>query len=217
MKLDQRTLAVLKNFAGVNTGIVVKPGSKLRTISPLKSVLAEAELDQPFDQGFAIYDLPRFLSTLSLFNEPELEFGSTNVTIRSGKAVARYAYAAESTITQPPEKTINYPSAAATVQVSWTTLAEAFKALGVMKLPELAFKGDGSTVRLVAMNSKDNGADTWSVEVGETDSTFTAIFLPENLKLLQGDYTIDLSAGISRWTAPGVSYAIAVQAESKFN
>ena len=33
MKLSKKTLAILKNFATINQSIVVKPGSKLETIS----------------------------------------------------------------------------------------------------------------------------------------------------------------------------------------
>ena len=41
MKLSDKTLALLKNFAGINQSILVKQGSKLRTISIAKNILAE--------------------------------------------------------------------------------------------------------------------------------------------------------------------------------
>ena len=39
MKLTDSTLTVLKNFAGINNSILVKQGSKLRTISVAKNIL----------------------------------------------------------------------------------------------------------------------------------------------------------------------------------
>ena len=44
MKLSDTTLTVLKNFAGINNSILVKEGSRLRTISVAKNILAEADI-----------------------------------------------------------------------------------------------------------------------------------------------------------------------------
>jgi len=43
MKLSDKTLVILKNFAGINNSILVKRGDSLRTISLAKNILAEAE------------------------------------------------------------------------------------------------------------------------------------------------------------------------------
>ena len=48
MKLSDSTLTVLKNFAGINNSILVKQGSKLRTISVAKNILAEADISETF-------------------------------------------------------------------------------------------------------------------------------------------------------------------------
>ena len=57
MKLSDSTLTVLKNFAGINNSILVKQGSKLRTISVAKNILAEADISEDFPKDVAIYDL----------------------------------------------------------------------------------------------------------------------------------------------------------------
>ena len=44
MKLSPETITTLKNFASINQSILVKNGSKLRTISVMKNILAEAEV-----------------------------------------------------------------------------------------------------------------------------------------------------------------------------
>ena len=38
MKLSEKTLTTLKNFAGINNSILVKAGNKLRTISVAKNL-----------------------------------------------------------------------------------------------------------------------------------------------------------------------------------
>ena len=65
MKLSDSTLTVLKNFAGINNSILVKQGSKLRTISVAKNILAEADISEDFPKDVAIYDLNQFLNGLS--------------------------------------------------------------------------------------------------------------------------------------------------------
>ena len=54
MKLSDKTLTVLKNFAGINNSILVKQGTQLRTISVAKNILAEAVIDEEFSRDFAV-------------------------------------------------------------------------------------------------------------------------------------------------------------------
>ena len=49
MKLSDKTLSVLKNFSSINQSILFKQGNKLRTISVMKNILAEATVS-PVDQ-----------------------------------------------------------------------------------------------------------------------------------------------------------------------
>ena len=64
MKLSDKTLVILKNFAGINNSILVKRGDNLRTISLAKNILAEANINEEFPRDFAIYDLNQFLNGL---------------------------------------------------------------------------------------------------------------------------------------------------------
>ena len=83
MKLSDSTLAVLKNFAGINNSILVKKGNQLRTISVAKNILAEAEIPEDFPRDVAIYDLNQFLNGLSLHQDPNLDFTEdSHITIK---------------------------------------------------------------------------------------------------------------------------------------
>ena len=62
MNLSDKTLTVLKNFAGINNSILVKEGNQLRTISVAKNILAEAYIEENFPRQFGIYDLNQFLN-----------------------------------------------------------------------------------------------------------------------------------------------------------
>ena len=74
MKLSDKTLSVLKNFSTINQSILFKQGNKLRTISVMKNILAEANISEEIPKDFGIYDLSQFLNGLSLHQSPELDF-----------------------------------------------------------------------------------------------------------------------------------------------
>ena len=62
MKLTEKTLNLLKNFASINQSILFKKGSTLRTMSVMKNILAEADIGEEIPQDFAIYDLVQFFN-----------------------------------------------------------------------------------------------------------------------------------------------------------
>jgi len=70
MKLSNETLGILENFSSINPIILVRKGNQLKTISASKAVFAVADVEEEFEQQFAIYDLRKFIGCLSLFKEP---------------------------------------------------------------------------------------------------------------------------------------------------
>ena len=81
MKLSENTLTILKNFAAINSGVVLSPGKKQRTISPEKSILVEAVLDDDIPSEFGIYDLNEFLGIFTFLKNPEITFGNNLVVL----------------------------------------------------------------------------------------------------------------------------------------
>ena len=105
MKLSEKTLSLLKNFSTINQSILFKQGTKLRTISVMKNILAEATINQELPKDFGIYDLGQFLNGLSLHNNPELNFENDgNVVIKEGRSRSKYFFADPSVIITQPEK-----------------------------------------------------------------------------------------------------------------
>jgi hypothetical protein len=219
MKLDQRTLQVLKNFSSINPSILFRAGNTLKTITPTKTILAQANLEQEFPSQFAIYDLNRFLSVISLFDDPELDIGNKSVIVHAGRKRVNYVFADPNTIVAPKDdKEIKFPASDVSFELSNEILLDVTKALGVLRHPEIAIVGDEDTISLKTINSKDPTSDVYSVELGSTDKKFKAIFKAENIKLLPDTYQVDIaSAGISRWKSKDVEYFIAVEQNSKWN
>jgi hypothetical protein len=217
MKIATNTINVLKNFAKINPSIVIQEGNVLKTMSPSKTIMAKAKVDTDFGQRFAIYNLDRFISTVSLFNDPEFTFTSRSVEISSENRKTSYVYADESNITKAPDREIALPS----VDVSFTftneVLKDIEKACGVLSLPEIAVIGDGSTITINAIDSKLTAGDTYSVVIGQTDKVFKAIFKIENIKIIPGDYEVTISSkGISHFSGKDAEYWIAVEQNSVF-
>jgi hypothetical protein len=217
MKFSENTLSVLKNFSGINPSVVFKAGKVLRTISPQKTVMAEAIIDEEVKSTAAVYDLSRFLATLSLFDTPEVEFLDTKFSISSGRSRVNYTYAAESMIVVPPDRAISFPHAEVEVDVNWDDMQKVIRAASVLQLGEIAFKGDGEVVRLAAIDSKNPTADVFDVIVGESGSVFEMIIKVENLKVMSKDYKVALSSkGMAHFKSDNVQYYIAIEKNSKF-
>jgi len=136
MKLSDITLALLKNFAGINNSILVKKGNKLRTISVAKNILAEADITEEFPRDFAIYDLNQFLNGLSLHQDPDLDFVEESyLSIKEGKRRVKYFFADPNVIISPPEKEIQLPSEDVCFQLDSVTLEKLLNAAAVYHFP----------------------------------------------------------------------------------
>ena len=217
MKIDTNTINVLKNFAKINPSIVIQEGNTLKTISTSKTIMAKATVTTEFDKRFAIYNLDRFISTLSLFNNPELDFNDKYVNIFDANKSTHYTYADESTITKTPEKEIKLPSIDVTFTLTNDNLKDVEKAAGVLGLPEIVVVGDGKLISLQAADTKNPSGDVYSIEIGTTNKTFKAIFKSENIKIIPGDYEVSIcSKGISCFKGKEADYWIAVEQSSTF-
>ena len=193
MKLSDKTIQILKNFATINQSILVRPGNVLKTITPLKTILAQATVTENFEQEFAIYELPRFLGTISLFSDPEFTFQEKYVTISSGKQRVNYTYADASMIMTPPSKEISFPDTEVEFTITADQLSTISKAGAVLQMPEIAVVGEDGLISIRAIDSKNSSADVFSLDVGECDKDFKVIFRPENLKLITSDYKVSIT------------------------
>lgn len=195
MKLSTETLNVLKNFAGINSGIEFKTGNKIATISSTKTVLAKATLTDEFPQDFCIYDLNQFLSVHSLSKDTELDFDSNNVIFKSGRSKTKYRVTSKNMIVCPPDKELKLPSVDGSFTLKDEDLAQALKNASVLQSPNIAFESDGSKISVSVFNAKDDAAHTNTIEIGDiTGSTFKAVFLVENFKMIPGTYNVEISS-----------------------
>jgi len=220
--ISKQTLDILKNFASINSGIIVNEGNTLNTLSSTKNILAEAKVNETFPKQFAIWDLNKFLGTVSLFKDPEFAFEDTYITVRSGKSSVRYYYCDPRLVTSTSKK-ISMPKPVVKFDLSAKDFSEIIKAASVLQVGQLCVRSsdDGTKIQLAAVDKSDVTSNFYSVDVGENTSggTFEFIFDVENLKILPGDYTVAISekvvSSFSNKNEP-LTYWIALNADSTY-
>lgn len=200
--LSQTTLNILKNFATINNGIIIKKGNTLRTISNAENILAAANVEESFPQTFAIYDLNQFLAGLSLFDNPSLVFDNNDyVTIKDGRSRVKYYFSdPEITLKTAPDKSVKYPGSDIQFTLSASDIAAIQKATGIYKLPDLNISSDEEIVLSVRDNEVST-SNTYDIIVpGTFEGAHSLDLKVENIRLLQGDYVVGVSKHhISEW------------------
>ena len=222
LAISKDTLNVFKNFASINSNILVKEGNEITTISPLKNILAKATVDETFPSQFGIWDLGKFLATVSLFDSPTFEFNGTNMKISgSSNSSVKYHYSDPALLTVPT-KDLTMPDAVVSFTLTEAKFAEAQKAASVLQVPDMAITNDGDTLCLVVLDKADPSSNQYSIELGSTTTgnDFCFYFKAENLKLLSGDYEVEISEKVvSQFTHKDISlqYWIALESDSTYN
>jgi len=223
MKLSDHTVDVLKNFASINQNLVIKEGSTLTTMSAMKNIVAKAEVEESFDKEVAIYDLNEFLASISLFTSPILDFNEGFVTIKeenNPKNSLKYFYSDPSVVTSP-NKTITMPSKEVSFKLNGENLNKLKRAAGVIQAPDLVLEKNNTDVFLTVKDKKNDTANTFSIDVDTVadGSDFKFFFKVENLKLMDGDYDVDISSkNISHLASSNkdVEYWVALEPESSY-
>ena len=220
MKLSDKTISLLKNFSSINQSILFKEGNKLRTISVMKNILAEATVSEEFAKDFGVYDLNQFLNGLSLHQSPELDFKNDGyVVIREGKMRSKYFFADPNVIVTPPEKDITLPSEDVCFEVSTEQLDKLLKAAAVYQLPDISAVGEGGVIKLVVRDKKNDTSNDFAIVVGDTTEEFSFNFKVENIKVLPGTYEVVVSKKLlSRFESKNhdLTYYIALEPDSTF-
>ena len=204
MKLSNRTIELLKNFATINTSMLFLEGQELRTMAIAKNGFAKAKIEETIPRRFAIYSLPEFLGILSLMKDPDIELEDGHMLIKSGKQKVKYFYAAENLIVSPPEgKNISLPSVDVKLTLTEDVISQIEKVSAVMKFDVISIRKDGVKAFDSASAKNSSTANMIDIEVEvETTSDKEFRIKIDNLKMLPGDYTVQISeAGITQFTS----------------
>jgi len=222
--ISQETLSILKNFSQLNSNLLVRPGNVINTVTGAKNVMAQATVQEDFPVEFGIWDLNKFLGTLSLFDSPTCVFGEKSVKIsgEGGRAVTYY-YSEPSLLTTI-NKQVQMPETVINLSLTQSVFADLQRAASVLQLPDLSFTSmGGENILAVVRDKKDPTSNDYSVAVGDVlgdTPNFEFNFKIDNLKLLPGDYDVEICESVvSSFTNTNtdVKYWIALETDSTYN
>lgn len=222
MKLTETTMLVLKNFASINPNIVIEPGNILRTVSEGKNVFAKAQLDAEFPAKFGVYDLNEFLNVLGLVDEPSLTFQDSHVVVNdsTGLSKVKYFFTDPEYLTTP-KKDIVMPTAEIKFTLGNDTLNKIKRAASALGHSTVAIRPNNGSVSLAIIDPGNPTSNTFTIDVDGTyeSNNFELILNISNLKLLPGDYQVEISSRlISHFInkTNGVEYYLALEKSSNY-
>ena len=198
MELSENTLDVLKNFSGINQNMLIRQGNTVKTISEARNVLATAVVAEEFPQDLGIYDLNEFIGVLGLVEKPRLKFADEYVTVSdsTGRSKVKYFFSPEDTLTTP-QKDINMPATEVKFVLTNDTLNKIKRAASTLGHDELLITGSDGVIKLSVIDNGNSTSNAFSIDIdGEfpTDVNFNFIVGISNLKILPGDYEVEISS-----------------------
>jgi hypothetical protein len=189
-------------------------------MSAMKNIVSKSKVEETFPVEFAIYDLNEFLSAMSLFTNPDLDFNENFVVITeagSNSKSLKYWYSEPSVVTTP-SKEITMPSVDVEFPMNSGILSEVQKAAAVIGAPDMVLEDD----ELRVTDKKNDTANSYSTSLdtkSDDDASYKFWFKVENLKLLPGDYDVQVSEKrISHFQnkKTPIEYWIALEPESSY-
>ena len=222
MQLNENTLSVLKNFASIQPNVVLNEGAVVKTIAEAKNVMAVATLDQSFDKQVGIYNLDEFLAVLGLVDSPDLNFHDDFVTVQStsGRSQVKYFYSDIGILTSPA-KDIPMPEAEVKFTLDEATFKKVLRAAGALGHEKMTITATDGGILLTVVDNTDATSNAFEIVVPGTYDTdnFTFVMNIANLKLIGGDYDVEVSSRLlSRFknTSAEVEYFIALEKSSTY-
>lgn len=196
MKLSDNALTVLKNFASINSGMVLNAGKVQKTISPEKSILVEATLEDNVPSKFGIYDLNQFLGNLITLRNPELTFSKDSVTLDDGELSFEYLACSPNLIISPPDKELMLKNVDVKFSLPNATFQKLLKMAAMNSLTNLSIEGKNGSLYLLIHERANDTSNKGAVNIGAyTDKDFIATFKTDNLKLVPDDYDVEVQIG----------------------
>lgn len=194
MRLSRETISVLKNFASINSNILIKPGNVLKTKTSGSNLYAEAKIHEDFEVEVPIWDLNKFLGVISMFSNPDLEFGEKYVDISNGKSSVRYFYSPPSLLTVPT-RDIKFAKPIASFLLDEKDLNEMQKASSILQVSNLKIIGENGKLMINVDEAGNNTSNNFSLLIDENYSgpDYEGKLNISDLKLMPGSYKVELT------------------------
>jgi hypothetical protein len=222
-KLEKETLSILQNFSKFNYSILLNPGDKLTTVTPGRTVVAMATVPQKLDleKPVAIDDLTKFVALVSKFKSPQFVIeGDCMVITEAASAVVRYPLTSPEKVGPFPAEKIRMPDVCIRFKLPGNVLAEILKA--AKECGFVTVTADGEKLWVEASDCYPGSlskSPALVMSLGASDQTLRITWRATNLKLMPGDYMVEVGYRVvngkdhwlSRLVSGSVEYFAAVE------
>lgn len=192
MQISKETIEVLKNFATINSNILIRKGKTLSTISTAKNIFAKADVVESFPEEIAIYDLNSLLALLTFMENQDVTFGQKSLTISKDNGKFEYFYSSPTVIVAAPDKDIvidtHFQFKLTAEDVTMIT-----KAAAITGAPTITLTAKDGKVNLIVGDKKVDTANTYKKNLGDCAETFDCHMAVENFKIVPDAYTVTIS------------------------
>jgi len=192
MQISNETIQILKNFAAVNSNILIRKGKTLSTISTAKNIFAKATVAEDFPVEVAVYDLNSLLALLTLMENQDVEFGEKSLTISKNNGKFEYFYSNANVIVAAPDKSIEIDNHFQ-FQLSSEDVNMIMKAANITAAPTISVTAKDGTVVLTIGDKKNDTANTYKKTIGASDEAFECHMSVDNFKIVPDAYTVTVS------------------------
>jgi len=168
-------------------------------------------------------DLNEFIGVMGLVDAPSLKFEDDFVIVSdsSGRSKVKYFYAAEETLTSP-SKDVTMPEPDVKFVLDNDTLNKLKKAASTLGHNEVSIKAENGVLSLSVVENQNSTSNAFSIDIdGEfkQDAVFNFILNISNIKILAGDYDVEISSKLItqfKHKGLGVTYWIALEKSSTY-
>jgi hypothetical protein len=218
MKFSKQTLTILKNFASVNTNLLLKPGKMISTKGTDGSMIATADIEEEIPCQFGIYDLNEFLGVISIFSDPEINITEKEMVISEGKNKIRYLSAESSILITPKNPRPPLPEdAEVNFVLTQSELGQIIRAASVLKVPFMSVIGNGSTMTIKVHDKSNVNSNAFTLDKGDTEHTFVYNIRVDLLKMLPEDYEVTIAkTNTTRFVGNNKTYWVMCETDSSF-
>ena len=192
MQFSNETVQILKNFANINSNILIRKGKSISTISTAKNIFAKASVSEDFPVEVPIYDLNSLLALLTLMDQQNVEFGEKSLTISKDGGKFEYFYSNANVIVAAPDKSIELDN-----HFQFKLTAEdvnmIMKAAAITAAPTISVTCSNQEVVLSVGDRKNDTANSYNKIIGPGIADFDCHMAVENFKLIPDAYTVTIS------------------------
>lgn len=210
--MNTQMLEILRNFGTINSNLVFREGNVVRTVSDAKNVMAKATSPEPMPKEFGIYDINELMSALNLIEGASVSYEDKHLLIQGENSSIKYFYSDVEMLTSAPDKDIMMPPCEVNFTLTEPVLSGLRKASQAFGHKTVLIENGGEgKVKLSIVDLKNPSSNAYSVSVsgnfGSVQDTTRLSINIDNLKLVSGDYQVEVSSKlISKFTNTSKSF-----------